>query len=111
MLLTISYYILTGSLAFFFGDSTMTSRNLVMSLLTLGSYPFGIYNNFTKLILMTIVPAGLLSGIPVMVLKEFSLFWTLVVLFGSILFFILALIVFKIGLRRYESGNMITIRM
>lgn len=106
-----SYNVISGSLAFIFGHVEETSKTLNMSLISFGSYPLDIYTGVTKFILLTLIPAGFVSSIPAQILKTFSWEWMLLLAGVSVIFLVIAIVVFKLGLKRYESGNMIYTRM
>ena len=106
----VSFSVLVESLAFFIGGSQGLSRELVNALITFGTYPMGIFDGVVKVILFTLVPAGFISYIPVMLLHSFD--WTMFMeLFGfAIGLTLLSWLVFFVGLRRYESGNLLSMR-
>ncbi len=107
----VSFGVLTGSLAFYWGNAEETSRSLFNALTSLSSYPFPMYTGAVRIILLTIIPAGFISGIPVEVIREFNVTWFLIIILFAVFFFGLAILVFKRGLRRYESGNMMVGRI
>jgi ABC-2 type transport system permease protein len=58
-------------------------------------------------LLFTAIPAGFISSMPVRFIRDFdaSFAW------AAFVFFVIALTVFHMGLRRYASGNRIGMRM
>jgi ABC-2 type transport system permease protein len=107
----LGFAIILGSLSFFIGSSTEVSNQGLMGILSIASYPFSSFEGYTKFILLTIIPAGFITGIPVELLKLFNLKWFLLMVLCAALIFIIAVIIFKLGVRRYESGNLINVRM
>lgn len=107
----IAFGILVGSLSFFWGGSEESSKNILWGMLALSTYPITIFQGYTKIILLTLIPAGFVSGIPVELLKSFSLTWFMLTLAFSIALLAISIIVFKKGLKRYESGNLINVRI
>jgi ABC-2 type transport system permease protein len=66
-----------------------------------------IFTGVVRLLLFTIIPAGFISFVPLQLLKQFSL-----PLLGGMVGFTalmgaLAVGIFSLGLRRYESGNLL----
>ncbi len=106
-----AFGIIIGSLAFYINNSEETARTLNMSLVTLASYPIDIFKGFTKILVLFVIPAGFVSGVPVSLLKHFDLTWLLYTAGFAILLTTIAIIVFYKGLKRYESGSTITIRI
>jgi ABC-2 type transport system permease protein len=100
-----SFLILVQSLAFWFGLMTSLTTLLVNAMLTFGIYPITLFDNSAKFILFTIIPAAFMGAVPGDFIRAFT--WaTLGELFlGAIVFLFLAITVFEIGLRRYESGS------
>jgi len=111
VILILSFAITLGSISFYLGSSVELSNQGMMGMLGVSSYPIDIFSGYTKFILLTIIPAGLISGVPVNLLKQFniqSFFWLIGV---TTIFLVFSIILFKKGIKRYESGNLINVRM
>lgn len=106
----ISFDILTGSLAFFMENSEETSSTLREGLIAFSSYPLSIYTGLTKILILFIIPAGFVSGIPVQLLKTFDATWLMYTIGFTIVLTIVAVSLFYIGLKKYESGNQLYVR-
>jgi len=111
MSIIISFGTLAGSLAFFMGNAEESSRNLYMGLISFSTYPLAVFHGAARIILLTIIPAGFVSGIPVELLKNFNWKWFILSFIFSLVFLTISIIVFKIGLRKYESGNNMNVRV
>lgn len=107
----LSFSVIAGSLAFFLGNAEGLSGELINALITFAGYPTAIFRGAAKLILFSVIPAGIISSIPVRLIRSF----TPVFFAGSTGFALalslLAAAVFNRGLRRYESGNLMGIQM
>ena len=101
---------LINSITFFTNRFEMAAE-VGQELLTLiGSFPFSIYAGATKFILLFVVPAGFVAGIPVQLIGDFSWTW-LGAMVGTVAFFVgLGTAVFYMGLRRYTSGNVMAMK-
>jgi ABC-2 type transport system permease protein len=68
------------------------------------------FQGWMRVLLFTAIPAGFISHVPVELLRSFDP--TLFVALAGVaaLSAVLAMIVFRIGLRRYESGNLVGLR-
>ena len=106
-----SFAVIVSSLAFYMGDARSTSRQLDIGLMSFGGYPLSIFSDTAKMILLTLIPAGFISTIPVELLTQFQWKWFFTLIGFTLLIFLIAVFVFYRGLRKYESGNMITTRM
>ncbi len=68
------------------------------------------FTGWTRFILLFIIPAGFVTGIPVEVMTTFSLKWMIITLAFSSAFLAFAVWFFYRGLQRYESGNVMMMR-
>ncbi len=101
-----AFFILLGSLAFFLGNTEGLVQQMFGALISFSTYPMNIFQGAVRLLLFTLIPAGFISFIPLQLLHQFS--WLLLgALTGfTVLFVSIATTVFHLGLRRYESGNL-----
>ncbi len=109
-LILIAFSVLVGSLAFWVGNADNLAAQAVNAIITFGLYPVEIFPGTVQLLLYTLIPAAFIGSMPAGLLSEFSwdrLGLLLAVTAGMIL---LARAVFTWGLRRYESGNLVTVR-
>jgi ABC-2 type transport system permease protein len=106
-----AFLILTQSLSFWFGMMSNFSNLVLNAMLTFGIYPITLFDSYAKLILFTIIPAALMGAVPAEFIREFT--WQTLgqLLFGAVAFLGLAILVFRLGLRRYESGSAIQIEV
>ncbi len=101
--IALTFYV--SCLPFFIKRTDDFGERLFYIFFNIAGYPGSVYTGWFKLIFCSIFPVGIISVIPVTLLHRPS--WTLLTyLIGFVmLFFISALTLFKLGLRRYESGN------
>lgn len=95
---------------FYFKNTADLTERLFYVFFSVSSYPGSIYTDWAKVLLITVFPAGLISILPIEILKGMQistfvyLFLMIIALFcGSILFF-------YAGLKKYESGNRTMLR-
>jgi ABC-2 type transport system permease protein len=100
-----SFSIVTGSLAFWLGDSHALSKQLFEFLLTFSNYPKSIYVGALKVVLLTVVPSAFIGFIPVETVKNHSLSGMCFVLTFASVYSYCAAKFFYYGLKRYSSGN------
>jgi len=110
-LVFLAFTILAGSLAFFIGQSETLSRQLINALITFGTYPVDIFPLVIKVVLFTLIPAAFISSVPARLLTGFDAGRAALFLLATAGFLALALIVFRRGLRRYASGNLMVTRL
>jgi ABC-2 type transport system permease protein len=102
-----AFLIAISSLAFFLGNVEGLVAQTFNALITFATYPIDIFHGAVKLLLFTLLPAGFITFVPVQLLHQFS--WPL---FGAMVgatfvFVLIAVGLFHLGLRRYESGNLL----
>lgn len=106
----LGFSVLTGSLVFYIGNSELVSGQLFNAVVHFATYPTGIFDSTVKVLLFTLIPAGFISTLPVELVRAFHWADFLILLGAAALFLGLAVVVFRRGLRRYESGNLMMMR-
>jgi ABC-2 type transport system permease protein len=106
----VGFGIITQSLSFWLGNAEGLAAQFANAMIAFSTYPTVIFNGAVKLALFTILPAGFIGYVPVQLLRAFSpaLLAGLLAFTAGIL--LLAWLVFRAGLRRYESGNLVLMR-
>jgi len=107
----IAFGILAESLAFYIGNAQSIADSLYSALIMFGSYPTTIFSGITKFIVLFIIPAGFISGIPVSLLNSFDWIWFVLLYAFAIAILLIAIYVFYKGIKKYESGNLIGVRL
>jgi len=95
-------------LSFWWGNADDLAQTLFGGLLSFGIYPERIFPAEAKFLLFSVLPVGFYIYLPVRVIMHFDLWLFLAVAAATALAVLLALLAFKLGLRRYESGNLFT---
>ena len=106
-----AFMILVQSLAFWLGNTTYLSALAVNAMLTFAIYPITLFDNMAKLVLFTAIPAALMGALPAEFVHSFTWETLLEILLGAVIFLVLAVAVFRLGLRRYESGSGIQVEV
>jgi ABC-2 type transport system permease protein len=106
-----SFLIIVQSLSFWFGMMTNFSQLALNAMITFGIYPTTLFDNYAKFILFTIIPAALIGAIPAEFITKFTWQSLAELLVGAIVFLFLAVTIFRVGLKRYESGSAINIEV
>ena len=106
-----AFLILIQSLSFWLGVMSNLSALALNALLTFGIYPITLFDNYAKLILFTIIPAALMGAVPAEFIRAFTWQTLAELLVGAIVFLFVAIAVFRLGLKRYESGSAIQVEV
>lgn len=109
--LIVSFCVIVHSLAFWVGHSEGLANQLFEVLIAFAGYPEAIFTGTVRVLLFTLIPAGFISAAPVRLIASFDGWYVLgyfafvACLTGT------AVVVFYRGVRRYESGNLISLRL
>jgi viologen exporter family transport system permease protein len=100
--------VIAGSLAFWMGSAEAAAFQAQQAVITFSWYPGAMFHGWLRVLLFTAIPAGFISHIPVELLRSFdpTPFMGLIGIASAGL----AGGVFRIGLKRYESGNLVNLR-
>jgi len=107
----VSLETIAGTLAFFFGNTQRLSKTIRDGVMAFGMYPMGMFDDSVKLILMTIIPVGFISALPIELILNFSWDKFSALCFATGLIGIIAVAFFFVGLKHYESGNLLYTRI
>jgi ABC-2 type transport system permease protein len=102
---------LAGCLAFFMGNASQWNFHLSNTMITFSLYPFGLFQGAIRLLLYTLIPAAFIGAVPVEVVQTHSLPLLAGLAGAAALCCLVLAVVFKIGLRRYESGSAINVNI
>jgi ABC-2 type transport system permease protein len=102
-----AFMVILCSLAFFLGNTEGLAQQMFGALTSFSTYPMDIFHGAVRLLLFTVMPAGFISFIPLQLLRHFA--WPLfgAMIGGTVLIVLIAVAMFELGLRRYESGNLL----
>jgi ABC-2 type transport system permease protein len=106
-----AFFTLAQSLAFFIGNADTAADQLVNALIHFATYPTDIFRGLTKVLLFTALPAGFISYMPVGLMREADPIFIAAAMGAAVALAAAAILVFRAGLRRYESGNLVTTRL
>jgi len=93
------------SLAFWLGRADTLARMIVELVITFSLYPPSLFGLGIKVLLFTVLPAGVVVYLPVELVRDPGLRTLAVAMAAVGAYALLAMYVFERGLRRYESGS------
>jgi len=106
-----SFLILVNSLAFWMGIVSNLTSMVVGAMVTFSIYPITLFDNYAKLVLFTVIPAAFVGAVPAEFIRSFTWQSLAQMLAGAVVFLFLAASLFRLGLRRYESGSAIQVEV
>ena len=84
---------------------------LMNAILTFALYPISLFDGPAKFVLFTIIPAALMGSIPASIVRRITTGNLIILLFGALTLLLFSTTIFRLGLRRYESGSAIQIEV
>lgn len=109
--LLVSFCVIVHSMAFWLGHSEGLAGQLFEVLVAFAGYPEAIFTGVARVLLFTLIPAGFISAAPVRLVASFDIWYLLGYLGFVTLLVIVASVFFHRGVRRYESGNLVSLRL
>lgn len=111
MVVLFNFLVITQSLAFFISGFDRGASTIRYQLAIVSPYPFAIFPAPFKYLLMTVIPSFFIVTLPAQLVDHFTFTTLAILVAASIASSVMAYNVFRIGLKRYESGNLISTRM
>ncbi len=110
-LIIYNFVIAVNAIAFFVGDFEENSTRIMSLFLAFCLYPQTAFSGLLRSITFSILPALAAAWLPVNLIEHFS--WSPVLLMAVfwLVSFIISQSIFNYGLSKYESGNLINLRM
>lgn len=99
------FLILVQSLAFWLGTSTTLTQLATNAIITFAIYPITLFDQVAKVILFLVVPAAFMGAIPAGLVRQFTWSNLGLLVLAAVGFLSFSIIIFNLGLRRYESGS------
>jgi ABC-2 type transport system permease protein len=93
------------------GNAQQMSTQAMNAVLTFSLYPNSLFSGPARFVLFTLIPAGFIGAVPVEIVKERSLVLLLGLMGAAVIIWVVAAVVFYVGLRRYESGSAINVNI
>ncbi len=107
----VSFLIIVQSLAFWLGTGGTLTGIAINAMITFALYPITLFSNAAKLILFIIIPAAFMGSVPAGFIVNFSWLSLAEMCLAAGGFLAIAIALFHIGLRRYESGSAIQVEV
>ncbi len=106
----VAFNVIVGSIAFWFGNAETLSSQATSAIVSFATFPGGIFQGWVKVLTFTLIPAAMLGHVPVDQLRNPSPLPVLGVAAFAAGIVLLAVTVFRLGLRQYQSGNLVQLQ-
>jgi ABC-2 type transport system permease protein len=107
----VAFMVIVQSLAFWLGNTSTLGNLFMNAILTFALYPTSLFDGPAKFILFTIIPAIFMGALPASLVTSFTWHDLGTLILGSIILLVISMLVFRSGLRNYESGSAIQIEV
>ncbi len=106
-----SFSSIVHSLTFWFNNAEDFAVIVTNSMINFATYPNKIFSKEIQWIMITLIPVSFTSHIPVELLTNFDLSLFIILILVTIFISCLAFLIFKLGLKRYSSSNLVSSRI
>ena len=110
-LLMASVFFTADTLTFFIGNTSALGRLVREFLISFAIYPEGIFKGAVRWLIYSLVPAGFIVFLPLRIFNAFSWAWLGWLILIDLAYIAFAYLLFRRGLKRYESGNLIVAKL
>ena len=106
-LVYVSVYVVYVSFCFYIKKGEAIAKSVEGTMLKAGNYPPAIYNFVVKGLLFTLIPTFFYTFVPVQYFfLTPNIWWIIGFVAVAVLWVLLAFVSFKLGLKKYNSGNL-----
>ena len=106
-LIYVAVYVVYASLCFYIKRGDSVAKSVEGAMNKAGNYPLGIYNMAVKWLFMTAIPVCFYTFVPAQYIFLTPNLWWIIGLFAvTLAWVLLAFVLFKQGLKKYNSGNL-----
>jgi len=102
-----AFLVIVQSLTFWMGTGGTFTQLAINAMVTFALYPITLFNQAAKVILFLVVPAAFMGAVPAGFVRGFSWSTLGLMTLAAAGFLSAAILLFHLGLRRYESGSAI----
>lgn len=106
-----NFLLTTSCIGFFIPDSDELSKNVFEIMFGPSLYPSGVFQGALRVFFLFILPSIAIAGLPVEAIKNLNLSSILIIWGLAGFWTLVALLVLKQGIKKYESGNLTEARI
>jgi ABC-2 type transport system permease protein len=107
----IAFLVTVQSLSFWTGTGGTFTALATNAIITFALYPITLFNQAAKVVLFLVVPAAFMGAVPAGFVRVFSWPTLGLMTLAAVGFLGFAILLFRLGLRRYESGSAIQVEV
>ena len=107
----IAFLVTVQSLSFWTGSGATSTALATNAIITFAIYPITLFSQGARLILFLVVPAAFMGAVPAGFVRAFDWSTLGLMALAAVGFLGFSILVFHLGLRRYESGSAIQVEV
>ncbi len=107
----VAFLVLVQSATFWVGTGGTFTAVAINAMVTFAIYPITLFGQGARFILFILIPAAFIGAVPAGFVRSFSWSTLGIMALAAAGFLALAVLVFHLGLRRYESGSAIQVEV
>ncbi len=109
--ITFNFILITQSIGFYVGNFEQAANKMLSALYAIVYYPYNVFSGVLRFVTIIIIPAYFVGAVPARLIQTFDFYSLIALLTYWAITFVLAITLFKRGLKRYESGSLIQIKL
>jgi ABC-2 type transport system permease protein len=106
-----NFILITQAISFYVGNFEQAANKLLSALYGLVYYPYNVFSGILRFIAVMVIPAYFVGAVPAQLVHNFNIYGLLTLLIYWAATFVLGVVMFKRGLKRYESGSLIQVKL
>ena len=99
------------ALSFWIGDSSLLAGTVQQGLILFSTYPLAVFDGWARFLLFTLLPAAFVGAVPAGLVRSFSWQGLGELTLAAAAAMTVAIVLFRRGLARYQSGSALQVRL
>ena len=110
-LITVNFIVMYHCLGFWIANFFEGADGLTYNMISFQTYPQTVFSGMLKLLMVTVIPGFFIAALPVEVVQRFDWGAAGIMFAFWLVTMVLAGVMWRAGLKRYESGNLMTVKL
>ncbi|NTU73168.1 hypothetical protein HGB07_03275 [Candidatus Roizmanbacteria bacterium] len=105
-IILVNFLLIASCITFFISSGVELGSSIFEVMFAPSMYPSGVFQGATRVIFLFVLPSLAIAGLPVEAVKEVSIVKIGIISFLAVVWTVLAVVVLRLGMKHYESGNL-----
>lgn len=107
----LNFVVITQTIGFYVGNFEQAANKLLSAMYALIYYPYNVFSGLLRFITFVFVPAYFVGALPAQLIQDFSVRYFFLLLMYWLVTLAVAVLFFRRGLKRYESGSLVQVKL